>query len=155
MSGVLSEHLKTPHLRNAEIDISYSGLQHSGKFLVPRISAAIRTPLVGRSGPSNIFTSINMERVLEVKPRVEVWPATDSGVLRLSAHGLWDGVGKYTSVVVDIGSIVTLSGVFWDSGEEFLTSVDSTEGLPKTLELRYHDYNEPLLNDKGDPWSDG
>jgi hypothetical protein len=101
------------------------------------------------------WVGISMETVVEEHERTEVFPATDSGIIRLSPHGLWDGTGVYTSPVVDIGTVVTLSGVFWDSVESFGTSIDSRSGLPKTLELRYHDYAAPTINDTGYPWSDG
>jgi len=101
------------------------------------------------------WLTIVMETVVEEHPRTEVYPSTDSGVIRLSPHGLWDGIGIYTSAVIDMEEIVTLSGIFWDSTEDYQTSVDSSTGLPKTLELRYHDYDAPELNEAGGFWADG
>lgn len=99
--------------------------------------------------------SISMEYVREDHPRVELYPRTDSGVLRLSAHGLWDGIGTYTSPVIDLGEIYTFSGVYWESIESAQAVIDTVAGGNKTLEVRYHDTTGPSKNSHGNTWQDG
>jgi len=96
-----------------------------------------------------------MEVVREEHPSIERFPATSSGFLRLSPRGLWDGIGVYESPVIDLGEIFTFSGIVWDSIEEFSTTIDKAPGLPKTIEVRYHDYAPPVMNVAGLNWSDG
>lgn len=97
---------------------------------------------------------VAMEPVTEEKPRLQIWPATTSGYLRLSPQGLWFGQGTYTAPIVDLGEIYVFSGILWDSLEGFGTSIDTTIGGMKTLEVRYHDYYEPILNEAGLAWVD-
>jgi hypothetical protein len=94
-----------------------------------------------------------METVNEERPKIQLWPAVASGYLRLSPHGLWVGEGTYTSPIVDLGEIYNLSGISWESEEPYQTQIDTTVGGMKTLEIRYHDYYEPQLNEAGFPWT--
>lgn len=96
---------------------------------------------------------VAMDPVTEDKPKIQVWPATESGYLRLSPQGLWFGQGTYTSTILDLGEIYNLSGISWNSEERYQTQVDTTLGGVRTLEVRYHDYYQPGLNEVGFPWT--
>ncbi len=96
---------------------------------------------------------ILLDYINQDNPMIELWPAIDSGFLRLSSEGLLNGEGTYTSPVVDLGEIYTLSGIAWDSEELYGTSIDAIAGGNKTFQLRFHDYYEPTLNIHGFPWS--
>jgi hypothetical protein len=83
-------------------------------------------------------------------PRIEL---TTSGELRLSSHGLWIGEGTYTSSVLDIGSVLPFSEVFWSGDNGSGAVVDTVTGNPLTIEVRYHSYLSPVLNNRGEPWT--
>jgi hypothetical protein len=94
-----------------------------------------------------------MEFVREEHSTTEIFPAVVSGMIRLSPKGLWEGQGTYESPVVDLGEIWVFSGVAWQSIEEFGTYIDINDTLPKTIQVRYHDYAAPVRGDHGLDWN--